>query len=211
LIEATGSRRQLENGRKVREEHDDETEKAEMETVPEEESHQNVEDNDDSEADFEEDSGDESDQSDDDDSIVELQKKKRANNGERVRHLHKTFFCFNYFSSNRYPDDMGPLRPRAIKNTRIRSEPVLETRIKEYTKFLNRGGVIVNEERVITCVRGGGVAIVTSRPEVLAKKCTRATVTSERGDVTVVVDMLSKLANEVDINNPKPAGTVEYI
>jgi hypothetical protein len=74
LIEATGlSRRQLENGRKVREEFDDETEKAEMETVPEEESHLNIEDNDDSEADSEEDSGDESDESDDDDSILEPQ------------------------------------------------------------------------------------------------------------------------------------------
>jgi hypothetical protein len=106
---------------------------------------------------------------------------------------------------------MGPLRPRAIKNTGIRSEPVLETRIKEYTEFLNRGGVIVNGERIITCVRGGGVAIVTSLPEVLDKKCKRATVTFKRGDVTVVVDMLSKLANEIDINNPKPAGTVEYV
>jgi DNA polymerase sigma len=102
LIEATGlSRRQLENGRKVREEFDDETEKAEMETVPEEESHQNIEDNDDSEADSEEDSGDESDESDDDDSILEPQKKKRANNGEGVRHLHKNRYRFCFLCKSR--------------------------------------------------------------------------------------------------------------
>jgi hypothetical protein len=85
----------------VREEFDDETEKADMETVPEEESRQNVEDNDESEADSEEDSGDESDESDDDDSILEPQKKKRANNGEGVRHLHKNRYRFCFLCKSR--------------------------------------------------------------------------------------------------------------
>lgn len=106
---------------------------------------------------------------------------------------------------------MGPLRPRVIKNLGLRSEPLLETRVKEYTEFLNRGGVIENGEKVISCVRGGGVAIVISLPEVLDKKCTRMGIPFKRGDVTVIVDMLTKLANEIDIATPKPAGSVEYI
>jgi hypothetical protein len=64
---------------------------------------------------------------------------------------------------------------------------------------------------VVTSIRGGGVAIVTSLPEVLNKKCIHMTVPFKRGDVTVVVDMLMKLANETDIQNPKPVGTVEYV
>ena len=113
--------------------------------------------------------------------------------------------------THRYPDDMGPLRPKIIKNMGLRSEPILETRVNEYTEFLNRGGVIENGERVITCVRGGGVAIVTSLPEVLDKKCTRMGINYKLGDVTIIVDMLTKLAYEIDPNNPKPAGSVEYM
>jgi hypothetical protein len=64
---------------------------------------------------------------------------------------------------------------------------------------------------VVTSVRGGGVAIVTSLSEVLNKKYIHMTVPFKRGDVTVVVDMLIKLANETDIQNPKPVGTVEYV
>ena len=103
---------------------------------------------------------------------------------------------------------MGVLRPRIIKNTGLRVEPVLETRIKDYTEFLKRGGEIVNGERIIACVRGGGVAIVTSLPELLEKKCTRMTVSYKMNDVIVIVDMLTKVANEIDMH--KPVGTVEY-
>ena len=31
------------------------------------------------------------------------------------------------------------------------------------------------------------------------------------GDVTIIVDILEKLTSELDVNNPKPEGTVEFI
>ena len=106
---------------------------------------------------------------------------------------------------------MGPLRPNIFKHMGLRSEPILETRVKEYTEFLNRNGVIENGERVITCVRGGGVVVITSLPKVLEKKCTRMGVSYKRGDVTVIVDILTKISKEPDALNPKPIGTVDYI
>jgi hypothetical protein len=66
-----------------------------------------------------------------------------------VNSPHETLLIF----SARYPADMGPLRHRVMKNTGIRSEPILETRVKEYTEFVSRDGIIGNSERVIVGVR----------------------------------------------------------
>ena len=115
------------------------------------------------------------------------------------------FFC------TRYPDDMGPLRAKNVKNKGMRIEPILETRIKDYTEFFNRQGVIENEKKVITCIKGGGIAMITSLPEVIEKKCKRMNIAYKLGDVTIIVDILEKLTSELDINNPKPEGTVEFI
>jgi hypothetical protein len=65
---------------------------------------------------------------------------------------------------------MGPLRSRTTKNSGLRSEPVLETRVKEYSDFLSREGIIQNGEIFIVGVKGGGLALITSLPEVLEKK-----------------------------------------
>ena len=96
---------------------------------------------------------------------------------------------------------MGPLRPRSIRNTGIRIEPVHEARVRDYTEFLNADGVIQSTERVIICIRGGGVAMITSLPEKLKKKCTRMGISYKMGDVTIVVDMLMKVA-DADVEQP---------
>ena len=42
---------------------------------------------------------------------------------------------------------MGPLQAKNVKNKGMRIEPILETRIKDYTEFFNRQGVIENEKK----------------------------------------------------------------
>ena len=78
-------------------------------------------------------------------------------------------------------------------------------------EFLNRGGAVVNAESVIICVRGGGVAIVILIPEVLVKKCTHMLISFRRGDVAVIVDMLTKITSEIDILKFKSDENIEYI
>ena len=46
---------------------------------------------------------------------------------------------------------------------------------------------------VVVGIRGGGLALITSLPEVLEKKCTRMGVGYEFGDVIVIVDMLTRV------------------
>jgi hypothetical protein len=77
---------------------------------------------------------------------------------------------------------MGPLRPKTTKNCGLRSEPVLETRVREYSDFINRGGIIQNGERTVVGLKGGELALITSLPEVLEKKCTRMNVGYKIGD-----------------------------
>jgi hypothetical protein len=103
---------------------------------------------------------------------------------------------------------MGPLRPRTTKNIGLRSEPILETRVKEYSDFLSREGIIQNGERIIVGVKGGGLALITSLPEVLEKKCTRMNTTYKIGDTVVLVDMLLRVMQDVTV---RPVGTADYI
>ena len=56
-----------------------------------------------------------------------------------------------------------------------------------------------------------GIAMITSLPEVIEKKCKRMNIAYKLGDVTIIVDILEKLTSELDVNNPKPEGTVEFI
>lgn len=105
---------------------------------------------------------------------------------------------------------MGPLRPRLIKNTGIRIEPVHETRVRDYAEYLIADGIIQSSERVIICIRGGGVAMITSLPEKLKKKCTRMGISYKMGDVTIVVDMLMKFA-DADAEHPIQVGSIDYV
>jgi hypothetical protein len=59
---------------------------------------------------------------------------------------------------------MGSFRLRTVKNLGLRTEPILEVRIKEYSKFLHMGGIIGNGEIIIAGVRGGGIAIIYGLP-----------------------------------------------
>ena len=103
---------------------------------------------------------------------------------------------------------MGPLRPRTTKNCGLRSEPVLETRVREYSDFINRGGIIQNGERAVVGLKGGGLALITSLPEVLEKKCTRMNIGYIIGDTVVLVDMLLRVSSDV---NSRPVGIADYI
>jgi hypothetical protein len=93
----------------------------------------------------------------------------------------------------RYVVDMGALRLRTITNTGMRKEPPIDSRVAEYKQFLSSIGIIIGDEKIIVCVKGGGLALVTSLPEVLLKKCQSMGVPFKRGDVTIVVDMLKKV------------------
>ncbi len=64
-------------------------------------------------------------------------------------------------------------------------------------------------------VRGGGLALLTSLPEVLGKKCTRrknsVVTVYKRGDVIATVDMLMRVPPQFIRNNPIPDGHYDYI
>jgi hypothetical protein len=104
---------------------------------------------------------------------------------------------------------MGPLREKTVKNLGSRSEPVLELRSKEYSDFINKGGIILPGEIIIAGVRGGGVAFITTLPEVLDKKCVRMGISYKMGDVIIVVDILTKVLMDtaVDGQNCQNMGT----
>lgn len=99
---------------------------------------------------------------------------------------------------------MGSLRPKIIKNMGKRGEPILESRIKEYREYLCKDGPIEAGELVIVGIKGGGLALITSLPEVLEKKCTRMGVGYKLGDFIVIVDMLTKA------NTTEGIDSIEY-
>lgn len=104
LIQATGlSRRQLENGRKMREEFEIELKKAvDNEINAAEQPEDNIEDEDGSEVDSDVGSDEECDDSDEDNLTPGIpQKKKRANNGDGKAHEHKNIFRFCFLSKSR--------------------------------------------------------------------------------------------------------------
>lgn len=105
---------------------------------------------------------------------------------------------------------MGPLHKRIIRNKGLRAEPLLESRVEEYRKFLSREGLVVNGERIIVGVRGKGIALITSLPEVLEKKCQRMGVHFKLGDVIVMIDMLKKAEREDSVLNQTPDGYTDY-
>ena len=106
---------------------------------------------------------------------------------------------------------MGPLRLKTIRNTGIRSEPTLDSRVSQYKTFLDVGGTIIHSDRIIVGVRGGGLAIVTAIPEVLKKKCQRMGVKYKRSDVVIVVDMIIKVKEVLNSPSDTPAGYVDYV
>ena len=64
---------------------------------------------------------------------------------------------------------------------------------------------------MIVGVRGNGLAIIVSLPEVLEKKCPRLHITYKIGDVTVIVDFLTKVVNDINVDNPRPIGAADLI
>lgn len=119
----------------------------------------------------------------------------------------------NYIIVNcfRYVADMGPLRLRTLINTGLRKEPPIDSRVAEYKQFLSSEGIMIGNEKIVVGVKGGGLALVTSLPEVLTKKCQRMSVPFKRGDVTIVVDMLKKVNDVAGVQDNRPQGTVDYI
>lgn len=93
----------------------------------------------------------------------------------------------------------------------MRSEPILEVRLKEYSDFLNKGGIIAPGEIIIAGVRGGGIAFITTLPEVLDKKCVRLGISYKIGDVIIVVDILTKVSTDTAVDGQRPTGTVDFV
>jgi hypothetical protein len=106
---------------------------------------------------------------------------------------------------------MGPLRLRTLTNTGMRKEPPIDSRVAEYKQFLSSGGIIIDKEKIIVGVKGGGLAIVTSLPEILGKKCQRMGVPFKLGDVIIVVDMLKRVDAIAGVQDNRPEGAVDYI
>ena len=106
---------------------------------------------------------------------------------------------------------MGILRLRTIRNIGLRSEPTLEVRVEQYSKFFHREGIIDGNERIIVGVRGGGIAIVTALPESLSKQCQRMGVKYKLGDAIIIVDMLVKINHAIGAVNTTPPDSVDYI
>ena len=106
---------------------------------------------------------------------------------------------------------MGTLRLRTILNTGLRKEPAIGTRVTEYKDFLKIGGIVTDNERIVVGVKGGGIALVTTLPELLDKKCQRMGVKYKRGDVIVMVDMLKKINDIANGQDSRPQGTVDYV
>jgi hypothetical protein len=106
---------------------------------------------------------------------------------------------------------MGSMRLRTIKNLGLRTEPILEVRIKEYSEFLHTGGIIENGEIIIAGVRGGGIAIIYGLPEILDKRCRRMGVAYKIGDVIVMVHILTKVPVDAPPSIPIQVGTVDYV
>ena len=48
------------------------------------------------------------------------------------------FVC--HFKFDRYLEDMGPLRPKEIRNLGLRDKPLVETRVGDYSEFLSKEG-----------------------------------------------------------------------
>ena len=116
-----------------------------------------------------------------------------------------------YFSFIRYPEDMGPLRPKMMRNLGLRDKPLIETRIGDYSEFLNKEGALQSREVIITCIRSGGIALITALPEKLSRKCKRQGINYKLGDVIVVGDMLTKMSDEESVEIIEIVGTSKYV
>ena len=98
-----------------------------------------------------------------------------------------------------------------IRNLGLRDKLLVETRVGDYTEFLSKEGALQSGEVIITCVRSGGIALITSLPEKLSRKCKRQGVNYKLGDVVVVGDMLSKMLDEESIDDVAIVGTTKYV
>ena len=106
---------------------------------------------------------------------------------------------------------MGPLRPKTMRNLGLRDKPSVETRVADYIEFLNKEGALQSEEVIITCIRSGGIALITSLPEKLSRKCKRQGINYKLGDVVVIGDMLTKMSDEESVNDTAIVGTTKYV
>ena len=106
---------------------------------------------------------------------------------------------------------MGPLRPKEIRNLGLRDKPLVETRVGDYSELLSKEGDLQSGEVIITCVRSGGIALITSLPEKLSRKCKRQGVSYKLGNIVVVGDMLSKMSDEESVDVTAIVGTTKYV
>jgi hypothetical protein len=114
-----------------------------------------------------------------------------------------------------YMEDFGPLLGGTMTHKVLPPEPTVDVKIREYIDFLSREGLLIDGERIIVRVRGGGLALLTSLPEVLERNCSKrknnVVTTYKRGDVLATVDMLMRVPPQYIRKNPIPDGHYDYI
>ena len=93
----------------------------------------------------------------------------------------------------------------------MRGKLLVETRVGDYIEFLNKEGALQSEEVIITCIRSGGIALITSLPEKLSRKCTCQGINYKLGDVVVIGDMFTKMSDENSVNDTAFVGTTKYV
>lgn len=105
----------------------------------------------------------------------------------------------------RYLYDMGSIQRQTFQVKGLREEPQIATRIEEYRIHLVKEGIITLNEVIVVGIRGGGIALVKSIPEVLEKACQRTGKKFKRGDITIVVDVLKESEKLLE------EGGIEYV
>lgn len=110
-----------------------------------------------------------------------------------------------------YKEDMGSLRMIKYKNLGARKDPPMSIILSQYTAYLKRDGPLIDGERIIVRIKGGGIGYLTSLPEMLLKNRSAQKVTYKRGDVIVTIDTLIVVPTIQNRSNPTPEGMIDYI
>jgi hypothetical protein len=111
-----------------------------------------------------------------------------------------------------YPEDSGPLMKKTMRSKGIKKMPVLEIRLQQYHKYLHKEGPLIDQERIIVRIRGGGLAYLTTLPEILkSKRTTKEGISYKRNTVIVQIDMLMLVPSTQIRTNPTPEGYVDYV
>ena len=101
---------------------------------------------------------------------------------------------------------------KTMRRKGIKKVPVLEIRLQQYHKFLHKEGPLIDQDRIIVRIRGGGLAYLTTLPEILkSKRTTKEGISYKRNRVIVQIDMLMLVPSTQIRTNPTTEGYVDYV